>query len=218
MIVSTSDTTKMSTFKRIVHKVELPPPEGCVTSIDRQLAGEDLLPVPPHKRQWKAISFVNFWIADSFNGEPLHPRLDEGLLIHLLVNTFAIASSGIVAGLSWWQALIATALGYSMAAPFLCLNGRPGAVHHIKFPAVARASFGIWLSTWIVIQRVCMSIVWWSGELRISSANAVPLIAMDSAIVDRRTMCCGTSQGHLSLIRSTQEHHVCQSGSSYHPE
>lgn len=83
---------------------------------------------------------------------------------HRLVNTFAIASSGIVAGLSWWQALIATALGYSMAAPFLCLNGRPGAIHHIKFPAVARASFGIWLSNWIVIQRVCMSIVWWSGE------------------------------------------------------
>ncbi|KAJ9123186.1 hypothetical protein QFC22_001379 [Naganishia vaughanmartiniae] len=137
----------MSVIKRIIQKVELPPPEGCVTAIDRQLAGEDLMPVPPQKRQWKAISYTNFWIADSFN-----------------VNTFAIASSGIVAGLSWWQALIATALGYSMAAPFLCLNGRPGAVHHIKFPTVARASFGIWLSNWIVIQRVCMSIVWWSVQ------------------------------------------------------
>lgn len=157
----------MSAFKRLSEKIELPAPEGCVTAIDRQMAGEDLLPVPPHKRQWKAISFVNFWIADSFNGES--PVLTSRNVANVpAVNTFAIASSGIVAGLSWWQALIATALGYSMAAPFLCLNGRPGAVHHIKFPAVARASFGIWLSVWIVIQRVCMSIVWWSGEFCIS--------------------------------------------------
>lgn len=98
-------------------------------------------------------------MVSTLTSRPTHTSL-----IHRLVNTFAIASSGIVAGLSWWQALIATALGYSMAAPFLCLNGRPGAIHHIKFPAVARASFGIWLSNWIVIQRVCMSIVWWSGE------------------------------------------------------
>jgi NCS1 family nucleobase:cation symporter-1 len=116
-----------------------------VTSIDRQLAGEDLLPVPPHKRQWKAISFVNFWIADSFNGEPLHPRLDEGLLIHLLVNTFAIASSGIVAGLSWWQALIATALGYSMAAPFMHTRWITIQVDS-QIPKLARATAGnlIW--------------------------------------------------------------------------
>lgn len=61
----------MSAFKRLGEKIELPAPEGCVTAIDRQMAGEDLLPVPPHKRQWKDISFVNFWIADSFNGECL---------------------------------------------------------------------------------------------------------------------------------------------------
>lgn len=150
-------------LKRLVHKIELTPPEGCVTAIDRQLAGEDLLPVPPHKRQWKAISFVNFWIADSFNGKFHQYRHLASSSFLSLVNTFAIASSGIVAGLSWWQALIATAIGYGMAAPFLCLNGRPGAVQHIKFPAVCRAAFGIWLSNAIVIQRVCMSIVWWSG-------------------------------------------------------
>jgi cytosine/uracil/thiamine/allantoin permease len=103
-------------------------------------------------------------ISCPFNGKSSQiPSSYFKLILRLAVNTFAIASSGIVAGLSWWQALIATALGYSMAAPFLCLNGRPGAVQHIKFPAVCRASFGIWLSNAIVIQRVCMSIVWWSG-------------------------------------------------------
>jgi NCS1 family nucleobase:cation symporter-1 len=151
-------------LKRLVHKIELTPPEGCVTAIDRQLAGEDLLPVPPHKRQWKAISYLNFWIADSFNGKlgSIPSSTSPNTLIFVqesradlscLVNTFAIASSGIVAGLSWWQALIATAVGYSMAAPFLCLNGRPGAVFHIKFPVLARASFGLYLSIYVVVQR-----------------------------------------------------------------
>lgn len=67
-------------------------------------------------------------------------------------------------GLSWWQALIATALGYGIAAPFLIANGRPGAVFHIKFPVVARASFGIYGAYWVILNRVVMSCVWWGVQ------------------------------------------------------
>lgn len=140
-----------------------------------------------------------------------------GLPDALAVNTFAIASSGIVSGLSWWQALIATALGYSMAAPFLCLNGRPGAVHHIKFPAVARASFGIWLSVWIVIQRVCMSIVWWSGTYTRSSSGTSLTSPSYSPVMDRGTMRCGPAHRHIPQLWANEKY---PSGrpKSYHPK
>lgn len=80
------------------------------------------------------------------------------------VNTFSIASAGVVSGLSWWQALIATALGYSLAAPFLIANGRSGAVFHVKFPVVARASFGVYGAYWVVLNRTVMSCVWWGVQ------------------------------------------------------
>jgi NCS1 family nucleobase:cation symporter-1 len=72
------------------------------------------------------------WIADSFN-----------------INTWMIVSSSVQAGMAWWQAWLCVWLGYGIAAPFIVLNARPGAVHHITFPVVARTSFGVWGSLWV---------------------------------------------------------------------
>ena len=67
-------------------------------------------------------------------------------------------------GLSWWQAWICVWLGYALAACFVCMSGRIGAVYHIGFPVVARASFGIWGSLWPVFNRAAMACIWYGVQ------------------------------------------------------
>ena len=88
------------------------------------------------------------WIADSYN-----------------LNTWMIVSSMVGLGLSWWQAWICVWLGYGCIAPFIVLNARPGAVHHITFPVVARTSFGIWGSLWCTLNRGFMACVWYGVQV-----------------------------------------------------
>ena len=60
-------------------------------------------------------------------------------------------------GLSTWQAWGCVWIGYTLCAPFLVLNARPGAVLHVTFPVIARMSFGIWGSMWCVFNRAAMA-------------------------------------------------------------
>ncbi|KAJ5097133.1 Uracil permease [Penicillium angulare] len=121
--------------------------EPGLTNAELMLTNDDLQPVDPQRRQWRWLNYIAFWIADSLN-----------------INTWMISSSMIVAGLSWWQAWICVWIGYFIAACFVCLTGRIGAVYHISFPVTARASFGIWGSLWPVINRVVMAIIWYGVQ------------------------------------------------------
>lgn len=67
-------------------------------------------------------------------------------------------------GLSWWQAWICVWVGYFLCSCFVCLSGRIGAVYHISFPVVSRASFGIWGGLWPVLNRVVMAVVWYGVQ------------------------------------------------------
>ncbi|ODA77855.1 hypothetical protein RJ55_06457 [Drechmeria coniospora] len=113
--------------------------EPGLTSSQRMLTNHDLKPVERERRQWGPWNFVGFWIADSLN-----------------INTWMISSSMIVGGLSWWQAWLCVWIGYAFAACFIVLTGRIGAVYHVGFPVVSRASFGIWGSLWPVLNRAAM--------------------------------------------------------------
>ncbi|EED79472.1 predicted protein [Postia placenta Mad-698-R] len=124
--------------------------EAQISFTESFLSNDDLLPVPVGKRTWAAWNFVSFWVADSFN-----------------INTWMIASSMIQLGLSWWQAWICVWIGYGITAPFLVLNARPGAVFHITFPVVARASFGLWGSLWCVLNRAAMACIWYGVQASI---------------------------------------------------
>ena len=73
--------------------------------------------------------------------------------------SWMIASSMVTLGLSPWQAWGCVWIGYSLVAPFIVLNARPGAILHVTFPVVARMSFGIWGSLWCVFNRAAMA--WW---------------------------------------------------------
>ncbi|KAL3425796.1 hypothetical protein PVAG01_02587 [Phlyctema vagabunda] len=122
--------------------------EPGLTNAQLMLNNHDLKPVEPERRQWGAWNFVGFWIADSFN-----------------INTWMISSSMITAsGLSWWQSWLCVWIGYSIAACFICLTGRIGAVYHISFPVVSRASFGIWGALWPVFNRAAMACIWYGVQ------------------------------------------------------
>ena len=133
-------------FKKLVEKIETRRPEG-MSGAELQVANEDLMPVPPEKRTWDWINFMNFWIADGFN-----------------LNTFTMSSALVVQGLNVWQAIVALAIGYSLVGVYVVFNARPGAVYHIKFPAVCRTSFGIFGSYWPIINRAGMACIWASVQ------------------------------------------------------
>lgn len=139
----------MGKARRLIEKLEVPHEPG-LTYSQVFLSNEDLLPVEVDKRQWSAFNFLAFWIADSFN-----------------VNTWMIASSMVQVGLSWWQSWICVWLGYGLVAPFIVANARPGAVHHLTFPVVARTSFGLWGSLWCTFNRGVMACVWYGVQASI---------------------------------------------------
>ncbi|KAE8352735.1 permease for cytosine/purines, uracil, thiamine, allantoin-domain-containing protein [Aspergillus coremiiformis] len=136
----------MARIKQWVEKLKVPSEPG-LTNTQMMLTNHDLRPVDPERRQWKWFNFVAFWIADSLN-----------------INTWMISSSMIVDGLSWWQSWICVWIGYFLAACFVCMTGRIGAVYHISFPVVCRASFGVWGSLWPVFNRAAMAVIWYGVQ------------------------------------------------------
>ncbi|CAE6429940.1 hypothetical protein ACGC1H_000870 [Rhizoctonia solani] len=133
--------------------------EPDLTTTELFLTNEDLQPVPPERRTWKAWNFYAFWIADSFN-----------------INTWMIVSSMITDGLSWWQAWICVWLGYGIVAPFIVLNARPGAMQHITFPVVARTSFGLWGSLWCTFNRGAMACIWYGVQASIGGSCVLVML------------------------------------------
>ncbi|KIW00002.1 hypothetical protein, variant [Verruconis gallopava] len=122
--------------------------EPGLNSTQLMLTNLDLRPVEPERRQWGAWNYVGFWIADSFN-----------------INTWMISSAMITEyGLSWWQSWVCVWIGYTISACFICVMGRIGAIYHIGYPVVARASFGIWGSLWPVFNRAAMACVWYGVQ------------------------------------------------------
>jgi NCS1 family nucleobase:cation symporter-1 len=121
--------------------------EPGLTTAQLMLFNHDLKPVEPARRQWGPWNFVGFWVADSFN-----------------INTWMISSSMIVAGLSWWQSWLCVWFGYALAACFVCMTGRIGAMYHISFPVVSRSSFGIWGALWPVFNRAAMACIWYGVQ------------------------------------------------------
>jgi cytosine/uracil/thiamine/allantoin permease len=67
----------------------------------------------------------------------------------MIRDSWMIVSSSVQLGMTWWQAWLCVWIGYGIAAPFIVANARPGAMHHITFPIVARTSFGVWGSLWV---------------------------------------------------------------------
>lgn len=88
-----------------------------------------------------------------------------------------IAASSLEAGLSWWQAWLCVWIGYTISGFFVCLTGRIGAMYHINFPVVNRASFGIWGALWPVLNRAVMACIWYGVQSWIGGECVFLMIA-----------------------------------------
>ncbi|KZZ95389.1 Permease, cytosine/purines, uracil, thiamine, allantoin [Moelleriella libera RCEF 2490] len=157
-------------LKNVADRLAVKSEEG-LTSTQLMLVNHDLKPVEKERRQWGAWNFVGFWIADSYN-----------------INTWMISSTMIIGGLSWWQAWICVWIGYTIAAGFIVMNGRIGAMYHIGFPVVNRASFGIWGSLWPVFNRAAMACVWYGVQSYIGGNCVYLMIRSIWKSWDRKTM------------------------------
>jgi NCS1 family nucleobase:cation symporter-1 len=135
-----------SRFKKFSNAISLQD-TGLSTS-QAFLINKDLQPVLDEEdRPWDWYNFVFLWISESFN-----------------VNTWQIASTGVQAGLSWWETWISVWMGYGFLSLFVFVSQRVGSHYHIPFPVSCRASFGTFGSIWPVLNRVVMAIIWYSVQ------------------------------------------------------
>lgn len=107
------------------------------------LDNKDIRPTPVADRTWGPWTCYLFWFSAAAN----------------LSNWYS-PTSFMTQGLTMWEALLCHLGGQILAGITMVISGRPGAIYHVGYPILARASFG-WLgSVWPIIQRVVMSIIW----------------------------------------------------------
>ena len=135
------------------------------------LYNEDLAPVPPARRTWRAYNYASLWVGMS-----------------VCIPTYMLASGLIAGGMNWWQAIGTILLGNLIVLVPMLLNAHAGTKYGIPFPVLVRAPFGVlganvpavlralvacgWfgIQTWIGGQAIdaMMRILWpawasWSG-------------------------------------------------------
>ncbi|PYH97728.1 hypothetical protein BO71DRAFT_116880 [Aspergillus ellipticus CBS 707.79] len=115
----------------------------------------DLDPVPFHRRKWGPLSFIAYWISDAFNAA-----------------TWQFASSILAVGLGWREALIVVAISFFIISFVIAGNGAVGAIYHIPFPVIARASWGFWGSYVAIVSRVILALFWFAIQ-NVNGGNAV---------------------------------------------
>src|SRR5580693_5189169 len=86
----------------------------------------DLLPTPLEQRRWGTKDIAALWVSMS-----------------ACIPTYMLASSLIVEGMNWWQAVLTIFLGNAIVLVPMILNAHAGTKYGIPFPVFVRASFGV---------------------------------------------------------------------------
>ena len=107
------------------------------------LTNEDLAPTPPEQRTWRTLHFAALWVG-----------------MAVCIPTYTIASGLIDQGMSWWQALLAVAIGNTVVLVPMVLNAHAGTKYGIPFPVFARASFGVLGANIPAILRALVACGW----------------------------------------------------------
>ncbi|KAJ5122941.1 hypothetical protein N7448_009038 [Penicillium atrosanguineum] len=89
-----------------------------------------------------------------------------------LVATWQFASSIIAVGLTYKEAIAIVAIGFFIMSFVIAGNGAVGAIYHVPFPVIARASWGFWGSYIAIISRVILAIFWFAIQ-NVNGGNAV---------------------------------------------
>jgi len=116
----------------------------------------DLAPTPVGRRTWNLWHFASLWVG-----------------LSVCIPTYMLAASLIVAGMNWWQALLAIILGNAITLLPMVINAHAGTRYGIPFPVYARAAFGMRGAHLPSLLRSLVACGWfgiqtWIGGLAIS--------------------------------------------------
>ncbi len=110
---------------RLRQLLDEPPVELQRPLAPSELVNADLAPTPLAARTWGMWNIAALWVGMS-----------------VCIPTYMLASSMIMAGMSWRTALLTILLGNAIVLVPLAVNGHAGTKYGIPFPAYARAAFG----------------------------------------------------------------------------
>lgn len=110
---------------------------------DQWLDNDDIRPLKLSDRTWGMGTYLTFWFS----------------AVATVSNWYG-ASTAQALGLSLWESVACTLGGQILIAFVIVFNGRAGAKYHIGYPALCRASFGIFGAWWPTFNRAVMAVVW----------------------------------------------------------
>ncbi|KAL1847506.1 hypothetical protein VTK73DRAFT_10341 [Phialemonium thermophilum] len=108
---------------------------------------DDIRPLEPERRTWTRWVFISFWAINQ-----------------IALSNWQIGSSLVAVGLSVWQSVVAVIVGKILIAAVAISNGMVGGRWHIGFPVWSRAVWGMYGSYLALLQRILLSIVWFSVQ------------------------------------------------------
>ncbi|EFR04304.1 allantoin permease [Nannizzia gypsea CBS 118893] len=132
----------MSSF---LQRLEVPHPPG--QPRPTWLLNNDIKPIEKARRTWSWYEYFSFWCVGAFN-----------------ITNFQLGSALLATGLNWWQTTVATLIGHILAAVLIVITSFPGLEYHISFPVAMRISWGFYGSTFVVLNRILLSIVWFGVQ------------------------------------------------------
>jgi cytosine/uracil/thiamine/allantoin permease len=91
-----------------------------------KLYNEDLAPTGPEQRTWTTYNLAALWVG-----------------MAIVITTYTLDSGLMVAGISWWQALLTISLGNVIILIPMILNAHAGTKYGVLFPVFVRSSFGV---------------------------------------------------------------------------
>ncbi|PWN50536.1 hypothetical protein IE53DRAFT_374565 [Violaceomyces palustris] len=106
-------------------------------------SSKDIRPLPVADRTWNHITYFTFWFS----------------AVATVSNWYG-ATVPLSVGLNVWEGTFCTMAGQFLIAVVMVLSGRGGAVYHVGFPVLSRASFGVRGSWWPAFNRAVMATVW----------------------------------------------------------
>uniref|UniRef100_A0A0W0F6M6 Putative allantoin permease n=1 Tax=Moniliophthora roreri TaxID=221103 RepID=A0A0W0F6M6_MONRR len=113
----------------------------------------DLDPSLARDRIWRSWMFLFYWASDSVN-----------------VGTMQQASSMIALGLSYREVIPCIFIGNLIVASALTANATIGAILHVPFSIICRASFGVYGAWFPIVSRLILGLIYFGINTQILSS------------------------------------------------
>src|SRR4051812_14106494 len=120
-----------------------------------------LAPTPLSERRWGVMDLAALWVSMS-----------------ACIPTYMLASSLIVEGMNWWQAVLTIFLGNTIVLIPMILNAHAGTKYGIPFPVYCRASFGVRGANVPAMLRALVACGWFGIQSWIGGGAVYKILAI----------------------------------------